>query len=227
MSNSSISLIIALVLSFLSGLGQPPQPSPFPLQRGADSLFFNQKYSMALEKYKAFLASNANAPLQVYARIAFCNHYIGNYTEAKRMYDTVLKKQPPSPLKPQLYSRMAMTYAMTNDKEKAFIYLDSATSNGYFNAFEMENFKDYENIRKDPRFKRIYDRVSNNAYPCMTRPEARQFDFWIGDWEVYNNLYPNHRVGTSKIESISGGCSILENWEAFQTANSGKSQKLV
>ena len=144
------------------------------------------------------------------------------------MYDTVLKKQPPAPLKPQLYSRMAMTYAMTNEKkEKALTYLDSAANNGYFNAFEMENFRDYDNIRKDTRFKGIYDRVINNAYPCKTRPEARQFDFWIGDWEVYNNLYPNHRVGTSKIESISGGCSILENWEAFQTAKRWQKSELV
>ncbi len=224
MSNSSMSLLIAFVLSCLSGLGQAPQASQSPLQRAADSLFFNQKYSMALEKYKEFLASNSTPPLHVYARIAFCNHYIGNYKEARRMYDTVLKKQPPAPLKPQLYSRMAMTYAMTSEKEKALTYLDSAANNGYFNAFEMENFRDYDNIRKDTRFKGIYDRVINNAYPCKTRPEARQFDFWIGDWEVYNNLYPNHRVGTSKIESISGGCSILENWEAFQTSNSGKSQ---
>ena len=77
-----MSLLIAFVLSCISGLGQAPQASQSPVQRAADSLFFNQKYSMALEKYKEFLASNSTPQLHVYARIAFCNHYIGNYKEA-------------------------------------------------------------------------------------------------------------------------------------------------
>jgi len=204
--------------------GQPGQPSQDPVQRAADSFYFNQQYQAALEKYKQILTSNANAPLAVYARTAFSNHYLKNYQEAKRGYDEVLKKQPGGPLKAQLYSRMAMTYSASGEKDKAFTFLDSAMANGYFNEYEMEHFNEYDNLRKDPRFKSALERVRKNAYPCLTRPEARQFDFWIGEWEVYNNSYPNHRVGTSKIESISGGCSILENWEAFQMANSGKSQ---
>lgn len=45
---------------------------------------------------------------------------------------------------------------------------------------------------------------------CMSQPEYRQFDFWIGEWEVTN---PDGRVvGSSKIELTSGDCLILENW---------------
>lgn len=41
-------------------------------------------------------------------------------------------------------------------------------------------------------------------------PEARQFDFWIGDWEVTN---PAGKVaGTNKIDSIAGGAGLLEQW---------------
>jgi hypothetical protein len=39
---------------------------------------------------------------------------------------------------------------------------------------------------------------------------ARQFDFWLGEWEVF---LPNGRkAGDSRIESIAAGCALLENW---------------
>jgi len=40
--------------------------------------------------------------------------------------------------------------------------------------------------------------------------EARQFDFWLGEWEVTNPA--GKLVGKSRIESIAGGAGLLENW---------------
>ena len=40
-------------------------------------------------------------------------------------------------------------------------------------------------------------------------PEYRQFDFWIGEWDVFAN---GKLVGTNKIEPILGGCTLMENW---------------
>jgi hypothetical protein len=41
-------------------------------------------------------------------------------------------------------------------------------------------------------------------------PESRQFDFWVGDWEVTN---PAGKVaGRSRIELVAGGAGVLENW---------------
>ena len=43
-----------------------------------------------------------------------------------------------------------------------------------------------------------------------TKAEFRQFDFWLGDWEV---TLPDGKVaGTNKIESILGGCVLQESW---------------
>ena len=54
---------------------------------------------------------------------------------------------------------------------------------------------------------------------CKTQPEYRQFDFWIGEWEVKN---PNEvLVGSSKVELVVGDCLILENW----TSSSGSDGK--
>jgi hypothetical protein len=43
------------------------------------------------------------------------------------------------------------------------------------------------------------------------RDEHRQFDFWIGNWEVLN---PKGAVaGHSRIEPVSDGCGISEQWQ--------------
>jgi hypothetical protein len=45
--------------------------------------------------------------------------------------------------------------------------------------------------------------------PC-TGPEYRQFDFWLGNWEVRS---PDGKLaGTNRIESILGDCAIRESW---------------
>lgn len=58
--------------------------------------------------------------------------------------------------------------------------------------------------------------------PCAT-PEYRQFDFWVGDWDVTT---PEGRpAGTNRVERILGGCALLENWESHG-AGAGKSLTL-
>jgi len=39
--------------------------------------------------------------------------------------------------------------------------------------------------------------------------EARQFDFWVGDWEVTADGRP---AGHNRIEKILAGCALLESW---------------
>jgi hypothetical protein len=45
--------------------------------------------------------------------------------------------------------------------------------------------------------------------PC-SRPEFRQFDFWIGEWEAYG--VKGAKAGDSKISVILDSCVILEEW---------------
>ena len=58
--------------------------------------------------------------------------------------------------------------------------------------------------------------------PCSAS-ERRQFDFWVGEWEVKNPK--GQVVGHSRIESILGGCAIAEHWSSAtgNGANDGKS----
>jgi hypothetical protein len=45
--------------------------------------------------------------------------------------------------------------------------------------------------------------------PCGA-PEHRQFDFWIGEWEV--TTPDGATAGRNRIEPILGGCALKESW---------------
>lgn len=56
--------------------------------------------------------------------------------------------------------------------------------------------------------------------PCADVAERHRFDFWIGEWEV--TTQGGTRVGSSAVQSVSGGCALLENWTSAR-GGQGKS----
>lgn len=57
--------------------------------------------------------------------------------------------------------------------------------------------------------------------PCTFNPVYRQFDFWIGDWDVFNSN--GDPAGESHIELLLDSCVILENWKSSKFNYAGKS----
>lgn len=58
--------------------------------------------------------------------------------------------------------------------------------------------------------------------PCST-PQHRQFDFWVGDWEVFSK---DKLAGHNRIELLHGGCVLKENWSSASGQFSGSSLNL-
>jgi hypothetical protein len=57
--------------------------------------------------------------------------------------------------------------------------------------------------------------------PCAT-PQHRQFDFWVGKWEVFSKSDPKMTViAHSLIEKLYDGCAIRENWMPLNRAGGG------
>jgi len=50
---------------------------------------------------------------------------------------------------------------------------------------------------------------TNKECACCT-PEYRQFDFWLGDWNVYDA--EGKKVGENHVLERESGCIIQENW---------------
>ena len=52
------------------------------------------------------------------------------------------------------------------------------------------------------------------ANPCDVQPEFSQFDFWVGDWNVYQS--DGALAGVNRITKTDGGCLIREQWRSVQ-----------
>ena len=70
-------------------------------------------------------------------------------------------------------------------------------------------------LKSDPRFAEIERALDRNARPCEHDPLYRQFDYWLGTWDVRpNGAPPNTPPATNVITKIHNGCVILESWNA-------------
>ncbi|MEP6464844.1 MAG: hypothetical protein ABJB05_01000 [Parafilimonas sp.] len=61
--------------------------------------------------------------------------------------------------------------------------------------------------------------AQNKNLPCSA-PEASQFNFWIGDW---NLTYNDTLHATNHVEKIMGSCTVQENFHDPNTNYNGKS----
>jgi tetratricopeptide (TPR) repeat protein len=113
------------------------------------------------------------------------------------------------------------TYAAMGDSGRAIKALKDAADGGFFQPDRVQNDAEWNPLRNDPQFIALANKVKHNAAPCEDA-EFRQFDFWIGDWDVTSTGDGVSR-GSSHISSEMGGCVIWENWTSEGNGYFGKS----
>jgi hypothetical protein len=192
----------------------------------ADSLFTAQQWSAAIPAYEAVLKSTPANALG-WNRLGFSYHNTGNHDKALSSYQRALTYNPGAALLPVIHSRIARIYSIKKDNVNAFAQIDKALMAGYTNRGELQNHPDFASLREDDRYQSLITRAEQNAMPCLGLSQARQFDFWIGEWDAYVTGTSN-LAGYSRIEKASGGCMILENWTSLGNIPfEGKSMNFV
>ncbi len=61
---------------------------------------------------------------------------------------------------------------------------------------------------------------NNDQNSCETEYHS-QFDFWVGNWKVYNEQ--GVLLGTNKVVKMTNACTIQENWESMKSSSKGTS----
>lgn len=64
------------------------------------------------------------------------------------------------------------------------------------------------------------DAQNSNTTPCSS-PEYQQFDFWVGNWNVYDTK--DKLIGQNKIVTMPNACAIQENWASQNGKSLGTS----
>ncbi len=219
----SFTLFLFFVFIFFNGVwSQTSQP----LISVADSFFAKQEWQAAAKEYENAFAKGETPGALSANRLGFSYLNLGNYDLAIKNLQLSLDKKPAPYAETIVRSRLARAYAAQDKNDKALEQLDSAIAHGYSNVPELDTAKEFDKLRNDAVFRSLVAKANDLLFPCMKNAQARQFDFWIGDWDVYPTG-GNQIVGSSKIQMEAGGCFILENWTAIGYPNTGKSMNFV
>lgn len=189
----------------------------------ADSLYFAGDWNKAANMYQQVLKDTSTNSVE-WQRLAFAYYSMGKTDMALENFQKAEKNNPPAAMQPFLYSRMAKAYSLKNDHDKAVAYLNKAFDAGYLNLKELDSAKEFVSLQSDAQFKEIRTKVYNTLFPCVTNAQAREFDFWAGEWDVYATGTKNY-AGHSLVQIISHGCALLENWDGMNST--GKSLNFI
>ena len=72
---------------------------------------------------------------------------------------------------------------------------------------QLRTSDDFKTLRADARGQAIIEKLT----PCA-RPHYKEFDFWLGDWEVRSAA--GQLLGHNRISKRHGGCVVQEEWES-------------
>lgn len=215
-------LIFSFLLSSIAPLAMC-QGSGHPTLQRADSLFFALDYKNAQPLYEKLLMDTSHDALHL-NRLGFTLYSTGNYAAAEKAYKRALAAGASGGLKASILSRLARINSARGQDKESMDEIDSSISLGYINYHELDSVVDFNKLRSNARFKQLRDKIYNSLYPCANDPHCREFDFWIGEWQVYATGTNNY-AGHSLIQKVSGGCALLENWQS--AVSEGKSLNFV
>jgi len=111
----------------------------------------------------------------------------------------------------------ARAYAEAHDRAKVLSLLQQVIDSG--NGGRMRpivlSSAEFSSLSGDPDFQNLLDKMRS----CTTA-EYRQFDFWVGDWDVQVQGQP---AGHNLVTLEQDGCLLVEHWKASTGGQTGTS----
>ena len=191
------------------------------LSKEANGAYEAKNWERAAKLYEELSKEMTTPPPRVWLRLGAAMRSLGRYEEALAAFEKA--GQSGAGLFGE-YGKAAV-YVALNQPEKAFASLDKAVQQGYADPDALTSDPDLSVLRNDPRFARIIEQAKKNQRPCAYTPENRQFDFWLGEWNV-STTQAAVPSGNSKIELILEDCVVQENWKSLNSPYAGKSYNI-
>ncbi len=180
------------------------------IEQKAANLYQNQQWEEAANAYEQLVAKDEENHIAWY-RLA--NSYI-QVKHGEKALSALIKasigQQIPRSL---IHYQNAQAYYLVADQDSMWQELSLAASTGYSNMALLTDSDIWNEVREDEKFNNIISIVDKNMRPCMYDKKLNQFDFWLGQWEVYTDVNKTSAIaGTNKIEKLHDGCLLTENW---------------
>jgi hypothetical protein len=148
----------------------------------------------------AFAAAQASAATMEEAARLF---EAKQWAAAAAAYGEIAAREPANAL---ALIRLARARAANGQDAEALGALEAWFATGAGSYPVAMSLPEFESLRGDPRFAAIVD----PRKPCNT-VEFRQFDFWVGDWDVTSAAAPG-TTSRNRITLTNDGCTLREEY---------------
>ena len=195
-------LIAASTVSEASAQATPPSEAAL----AAAALMSAGEWEQAAEAYRGVVADEPENGL-AWLRLGRAYVEMGQPDDALLAFAEV----PGTGLQtPFLNVFEARAYAQLGRDDDAFAALEAVQPvPGLGGAAALTGFEELAIYAGTARFDAITEAFEAAAWPCRADSASREFDFWIGDWDVYVS---GSLAGRNTVELMLGDCTLLENW---------------
>jgi hypothetical protein len=190
-------------------------------QRAAAQAFQMRDWAKALQLYSAIASQDTTSPAP-HLRMSIALTALSRYAEAKKELTIAEKKGAPAF---QTAPWMAVIESGAGRLDSAFAQLDRATKNGMILLpVPADSMAPMQRLKSDPRYAAVVTNMDRNGRPCMYDDKFKEFDFWVGSWDVRPRNAPLNPPARSDITKSNEGCVVHESWHGL--GNSGESYNI-
>jgi uncharacterized protein (TIGR02246 family) len=211
------SLIVSACLAPLrASVAQPPAAD---LQR-ANAFFQQADWAHALEAYRAIASAHPSHALSRF-RLGVAQTELGQYTDAEKSLREGERLGMPVG---QSGFRLAQMFVETNRPDSAVSQLLRSAGAGFgLPPSALESDRHISKLKGNPKWNEVLEAFDAVIQPCKHDPRFREFDFWIGDWDVRpTGASASSPPARNTVTLEENGCVVMEHWNA-QGGSTGQS----
>lgn len=212
---SSVSILLVVIAQSVAGQSlaspQSAQPPADLLQR-ANALFVQGNWAGSLDAYSALSSQYPKHALSRF-RVGVSLVGLGKFAEGEiAIRDGERLGVAPA----NVAYRLAQTLAEQRKADAAIAeLLRSASAGALVAPSAIASDQHFASLRSHEKWQEVLDAFDAVARPCMHDARHREFDFWVGDWDVRPTGASS--VGPASRNTVTiddNGCVVTEHWIA-------------
>jgi len=197
-------LIGALIAAL--AIGAPAWAQDSLSASSADRAFEDGQWALAIDEYRKLAADDpGNGTL--WLRIAQAQRELQQFAPALETLQTARQALAREAM---VEFERARNLAALGETDAALRALETADHAGLRALASFDAAREFARLQSSEIYQRVYRSVRRRVYPCEGVAAARDFDFWVGTWEV--RLPDGRLAGHNTVTKVDGGCTVLERW---------------